>query len=653
VYDGERLLVGVVAYDREPDRVVARIRQRDRVMDRSGFGGQPSFAGDDAIALLFDPFHDHRNGVVLATNPNGAEFDALLTDEGREFNVDWRGVWEVAATRTAEGWSAEFEIPLRTLRYPVVRGESVWGLNVFRMIRRKNEEVLWRSWSRENEGFQRVSRAGHLRGLVDLPEPGINLEMKPYVLAGARQERGLTGDLPTDGDFDTGLDLKTEPIPGLVLDVTLNTDFAQVEVDDAQVNLTRFDLFFPEKRDFFLENAGIFEFGLPQNPFGPPPFLLFFSRRIGIGADGEVPILGGARLTGRAGGQTLGFMNVLTDETTSDPVTNFAVARVKRDVGGSAYVGLMATDRRSSEGWNTAVGVDGSFWLGPLNLQAFAARTASKGPGGDDEAFRVALDYTGDRFGGFAQFFEIGPDIEARSGFITRTDIRRSELFLRYTPRPDLPGVRKITIFSGGNYQTRTDNVFQDYSVGPNVTLEFESGDQISGSFNRGETRLDEGFTLADSVPIPAGRTSTDNWRVSFTSSPSRAVSASAAYARSDFFEGTLTSLSGTLSASPTPSLTASLTQQHDRVRVPGGGFTVDITRARLGYAFSTKLFANLLVQYNRFEGTLSTNLRVNFIHRPGSDLFLVFTEERGTERRLWDVADRGTVVKLTYLQRF
>ncbi|MCH6548102.1 MAG: carbohydrate binding family 9 domain-containing protein, partial [Gemmatimonadetes bacterium] len=238
LFDETTLYIGVLAHDSDPDGVIARILQRDKVMQASD-GGQPEFAGDDAIAILLDPFDDHRNGVVFATNPNGAEFDALLTDEGRQFNVDWRGVWTVAAQRTAEGWSAEFAIPFRSLRFPP-NADRPWGLNVYRVIRRKNEEVLWSAWSRANEGFSRVSRAGHLYGLRDLPRAGMNLEVKPYALGGPSQKMVSSPTDPsvsfleTDGQLDLGLDVKFEIRPGILLDATLNTDFAQVEVDDEQ-----------------------------------------------------------------------------------------------------------------------------------------------------------------------------------------------------------------------------------------------------------------------------------------------------------------------------------------------------------------------------------------------------------------------------------
>lgn len=287
VHDAGTMYVGVTARDRTPRSVIARILARDKVMI-ADFDGKPKFAGDDAIAILFDPFHDHRNAFVFATNPNGAEFDALLTDEGREFNVDWRGIWSVSSKRTADGWSAEFAIPFRTLRYP--SSPATWGFNAYRIIRRKNEETLWRSFSRSNEGFARVSRAGHLTELADLPSPGLNADVRPYVLGGGDESRPLDAAMSRSTTGGLGVDFKSEVRPGLVLDLTYNTDFAQVEADDQQVNLTRFDLFFPEKREFFLENSGVFEFGARGN-FEPPPFQLFFSRQVGISDSGAIPVL--------------------------------------------------------------------------------------------------------------------------------------------------------------------------------------------------------------------------------------------------------------------------------------------------------------------------------------------------------------------------
>ena len=650
LFDDATLYVGVMARDRSPEEVIARILQRDRLMELN-FQEDPEFASDDAVAIVLDPFHDHRNAVVLATNPNGAEFDALITDEGREFNIDWQGVWEVAARRTPEGWSAEFAIPFRTLRYPEASDEP-WGFNVYRVIRRKNEEVLWTSWSRSSEGFTRVSRAGHIRGLTDLPRAGLNLEVKPYVLGGSIQELDESDRLDAEGELDIGLDAKYELRPGLVLDATLNTDFAQVEVDDQQVNLTRFSLFFPEKRDFFLENGGIFEMGV-RGTFEPPPFLLFFSRQIGISEDGPIPVLGGLRLTGRAGAQTLGVLNVVTDEALGEPLENHAVARIKRDVGGSSYVGAMFTDRRSRGHWNSTGGVDWSLWpTSALNLQGFVAQTATSGAGGDGAAYRLGLEYQRDRFGISAGHLGIAPDATADLGFITRTDIQRSDAFLRLTPRPRVLGLRKLDFFWRNNLVLSFDGALKDWESGLAISPEWTTGDSFGLFVFRGFNRLDEAFDIGDDVTVPAGDYDANQIGWFGNTSRNRPIRLNSMAFFQNYFDGHIRTITSDVTASPTANIALTLGFTNNKVDVPAGRFTANLARLRLAYAFSTRLVTDWLIQYNQRDGELSVSGRVNFIRSPGSELFLVINEERGSAASPWDVNTRAAVVKVTYLVR-
>lgn len=656
IYDEENLYVGIRALDSEPNRIVSRILQRDRIMQVDGFDQRPVFGGDDAVAILLDPFHDNRNAYVFATNSNGAEFDGLLADEGKEFNADWRGVWEVAGARTDEGWSAEFRIPLQTLRYPTDSGHA-WGFNVYRIIRRKNEKVLWQAWSRDTGGFHRVSLAGDLEGLEGLPEKGKNLEVKPFVLGGVRQTREEDGSLPRTTEAEIGLDVKTEVRPGLVLDLTFNTDFAQVEVDDEQVNLTRFGIFFPEKRDFFLENSGIFQFGVAGNPFEPPPFQMFFSRQIGIEEDEEevVPILAGGRLTGRIGSQTVGLMNVLADEVEGlVGRESFSVARVKRDVGENNYLGLMLTDRRAADEWNTAIGADGAFYVTPsFNVQGWVAHTFTEGEGGEDLAFSLTTDYTTDQWGFFLRHIAVGPETEARSGFIQRTDLRRTDSYGRRSFRPDLGAVRKIDLMVGGNLFNGYDGTLQDWAIGPLAVTELESGASFTLIAQAGENRPDEEFDLADTLVVGPGTYDAGTVMAMLNTDPSRPVSFQGNLQAAAFYGGTLRAVGGTLNLAPSAQLALSLGLNRNKVDIPSGSFTADLVSVRAGFSFSTRLATNLLVQYNSLEELFSANFRLNFIHHPGSDLFLVFTEERGEEGDLWRLSDRGMVVKVTYLKRF
>ena len=650
LFDDATLYVGVLARDRSPNEVIARILQRDKLMEVD-FQAIPGFTSDDALVIVLDPFHDHRNAVVLGTNPNGAEFDALITDEGREFNVDWRGVWEVAAQRTPEGWTAEFAIPFRSLRFPEA-SEEPWGFNVYRIIRRKNEEVLWSSWSRSNEGFTRVSRAGHIHGLTDLPRAGLNVELKPYVLGGATGELDVSDRLDTDGEIDIGLDAKYEVRPGLVLDATLNTDFAQVEVDDQQVNLTRFSLFFPEKRDFFLENAGIFEMGW-RGRFEPPPFLLFFSRRIGISEDGPIPVMGGLRLTGRAGRQTVGVINVVTDAAFDELRTNHAIARVKRDLGESSYLGAMVTDRRSTDHWNSTGGLDWSFWpASTLNVQGFAAGTTTSGGGGEGAAYLLGVDYQTDLLGITVGHLGVGPETTADLGFITRTDIQRSDFTLRLTPRPRVLGLRRLEFQWGNRLVTGFSGALQDWQSALFVSPEWNTGDRFGVGIFRGFNRIDEAFDIGAGVMVPAGDYDAHQIGWFANTSRNRPITLNSMAFLQNFFGGRVDTIANDVTAKPNVNLELTVGYTHNRVDVPAGAFTADLARLRVGYSFSTNLVASALVQYNKRDDELSVSVRINFIHRPGSDLFIVFNEERGSSTSIWDVNTRAAVVKLTYLAR-
>ena len=340
---------------------------------------------------------------------------------------------------------------------------------------------------------------------------------------GSNLERQDDGSLPRDNDASVGADVKWEVRSGLVLDLTANPDFAQVEADDQVVNLTRFDLFLPEKREFFLENAGVFEFGA-RGLFETPPFLLFFSRNIGIKEDeGEVPVLGGVRLSGRAGRQTVGFLSVLQDEAFGDPRTNFGALRVKRDVGANGFVGAMLTDRRTRDGAETDGGLDFSLWpTRRLNLTGFAALTSAAGDRGSDKAYRLGAEYRTSHLSLRGQHLLVGPDAETGMGFVTRTDIRRTDSNFRWTFRPQRHGLRAIEVYGGGSWITRTTGEEQDGEGYLGGAAQSESGDRISGFLTHGFTVLDETFDLADRVPVPVGRYDRDSLTLFLRSSPSR-----------------------------------------------------------------------------------------------------------------------------------
>jgi hypothetical protein len=615
LYDRDALYVGIVARDREPAQVIARLLERDRLMEQ-GNDNAARFTGDDVVAFTLDTFGDRRNAFLFATNANGAELDALVTDESATLNLDWRSLWQVAARRTAEGWAAEFAIPFRSLRYPETGGEQAWGFDVQRVIRRKNEEVSWSAWSRAEGGLHRVSRAGRLEGLSDLPRRAFNLELKPFGLAGMSQVRA-DGRAPATGDWELGADAKWELRPGLVLDATARPDFAQVEADDQIVNLTRFELYRPEKRDFFLENAGVFDFGT-RGSFETPPFLLFFSRRIGITGGAEVPVLGGLRLSGRSGRQTLGLLDVATNATEGAPRTNFGALRVKRDVGGRSYVGAMVTDRRTSGASHTDAGGDASLWpLDRLNLQAFAART-----GGDtgDWAFRGA---------------------------------KRTSGKAEYTLRPGTASLRSVALYVGGKHLTRVNGEAQEGNWYAGASFLRSSGDGLTFTHVPGYIVLDYGFDLAGRVPIAAGRYDLRVTELALFTSGNRPVSGTLNASHQHIWDGTVSSLSASLGTKAAPHLTLGASYTRSQATLPGGAFAAHVVGLNGTWAFSTRLSAGARAQYNSLDRRLVFNGRLRLIHRPGSDLYVVFNEERGEPGEPRLLRSRGLAVKLSYLVRF
>ncbi|HSD67356.1 MAG TPA: DUF5916 domain-containing protein [Vicinamibacteria bacterium] len=651
LYDDATLYVGVRARDREPEKVIARLLERDRIMEQ-GLDNAARFTGDDVIALTLDPFHDHRSAFFFATNPNGAEFDALVTDESPTLNVDWRAVWRVAARRTSEGWGAEFAIPFRSLRYPRADGEQVWGFDVERIVRRRNEDALWSAWSRAEGGLNRVSRAGHLEGLAGLPRAAWNVEVKPFGLEGVTRERGADGRAPESAVWRLGADAKWEVRPGLVLDATARPDFAQVEADDQIVNLTRFEVFLPEKRDFFLENAGIFDFGT-RGSYETPPFLMFFSRRIGIVDGGEVPLLGGLRLSGRAGKQTLGVLDVLTDEALSEPRTNFGVARLKRDVGERGYLGGMVADRRTKAASETDFGADASVWPSSgLNLQAFAVRT-TRSDGASDSAFRGAAEYSADPVYLYGEYLQIGPDARTGMGFVTRTDLRRGSGKAQYTLRPPVRGLRRVDVFAGGKYQARVDGHPQDANGFAGLSAGLDSGDGLSVTHVRGYVVLDGGFDLAGRIPIGPGRYDLRDTVFSLYTSQNRPLTASVSGDVQRLWDGDVSSVSGSLAVRGGAHLSLSASHTRSEASLPRGAFVAHVTALRAGWAFSTRLAAHVYAQYNSLDRRLVANVRLRFIYRPGSDLYVVFNEERGEPGDPRALLSRGFAVKGTWLVRF
>jgi hypothetical protein len=671
LYDDAVLYVGIVARTRPGGRVVARVLQRDRLL-AADFFGRPQFGPDDAVAVVLDAFHDHRNAAIFATNPNGAEFDALLTDEGREFNVDWRAVWSVRAAPLDGGWSAEFAIPFRTLRYPAGTGEQTWGFNVARVVRSHNEESLWTAWSRDNEGLHRISRAGHLAGLSALPRSGLALEGKPYLLAEGEDETGIR-----DARLKAGGDVKYEVRPGLTLDATVNTDFAQVEVDSEQVNLTRFDLFFPEKRDFFLEGQGIFAFGGVEQQSGGGSArrgndntdltpIAFFSRRIGLTESGVDPIRVGGRLTGRAGRYRVGALNIQTGgiDETGLPASNFSVFRLRRDVLRRSDIGVIATHRTTSltEGAdsNSLLGIDGNFaFFENLRVNAYYAvsRTplADGGQIGDDESsYTAKLDYSADRYGLVLEHLTVGEDFKPELGFLSREAFRRNFAQARFSPRPQsIEAIRRMVFESELDYITDLLGRVETKRLQGTLRLELENGDDTRFEYTRSFEFLPEEFEISDGIVLPVAEYRFQDVRFEYQLGPQRTVPGTVSFRAGSFFSGDRKEASYDARVEISPKLSLEPRFSINWVDLPEGGFTASLVSTRLNVTFTPRTFVSSFIQYNSSSHSLSASVRFRWEYEPGSDLFVVYSEGREDLSTSPFLASRTLALKFTKLFRF
>lgn len=644
LYDEGNIYVGVKCYDHEPQKIVAQKLQRD--------GG---LEDDDMFAFLLDTYHDKRNAYFFATNPNAAEEDGQMIDGAFRADLDWDGVWEVRAKIHDEGWSAEFKIPLWNLKFNALAEQS-WGINFTRIIKRKTEITNWASWSRDNlGGFLRVSRAGDLVGLQNV-RPGRNLQVKPYGLSKVLRDDLLTSAPIKDEKLDAGLDVKYGVTSNLTLDMTANTDFAQVEADVEQVNLTRFPLFFPEKREFYLESANTFQFG-EENFFGPPPIQLFYSRRIGIqnvrDQNEIVPIIAGGRLTGKVGNYELGLLDMLTDEKSGAPQSHFSVVRVNRDVAQRSKVGLIFTNRvNHGRGHQQAYGADANLWLSnPLVFQSFFAQTHDS-RGATKTAWKLGLDFTKDHWGWFASHMAIDSAFAPGVGFVLRSNIRRSFATFRVSPQPNGSFLRRTNIFQNFSHLTNIDGRVQDWDYRLTFINELANGDNLVFGYGRLFERLGASFQFPSGLRINAGDYYSNLFEANYESSAKRKFVAFGSAYWQEFYGGELRSWAGGFGY--TPNAHWAVRANYRRTL---GELETDLFALRVNYAHNTRLFINTLVQYNSETNELSTNLRLNFIHSPGSDLFLVYNDSRGREGE--DFSDglpsrnREVILKFTKLLRF
>jgi hypothetical protein len=666
MFDEDNLYVAARCLDSHPERMVVSEMRRD----------SQTIFNNENLTIGLDTFHDRRSGWFFQTNPLGAIRDQEVPSE-RENNNDWNTVWDARARRAPDGWTVEVVIPFRSLRYKQA-GPQTWGINLRRTIRWKNEQAFLSPVpaSYGVRGMYKFSSAATLVGL-DAPPQARNLEIKPYAISSLTTNLAAARPFSDDLGGDAGFDVKYGLTRGLTLDFTYDTDFAQVEDDEQQVNLTRFSLFFPEKREFFLEGQGIFAFASQQGSGGGTGGVgaatnltpaLFFSRRIGLAAGQEIPIRAGARVTGRAGKYAIGLMNIQTGENdlVSEAPANFSVVRIRRDILSRSTVGVIATRRHPSAfgSSNEAFGVDANFALfQDLFARGYYARTTrgtEAPPDGDalrhtPDSYRGEIDYMGDRYGLRVEHLFVGRDFNPEIGFLRRAAFRRNAAVARFSPRPAtrFSRVRKFTYEAGFDYITTPEGALESRELQGTFKTELQNSDVATVEYTRSFEWIEDAFPISG-VRIAPGSYHFQDLKGTYQLGNQHPVSGTFTLARGSFWGGRKTEIGyrGRLDLSyrfyMEPGITLNV------LDLPLGEVTTKLVSTRATYSFSPRVFTSALVQFNSSSNSLSGNYRFRWEYRPGSDLFVVYSDGRDTTVRGYpELMNRTFVIKATRLFRF
>jgi hypothetical protein len=634
LYSATDLYIGIWCYDREADKIIAQRMKWDFDTD-----------SDDNFQIILDTYGDRRNAYFFAVNPNGSQADSLIQDNGRKSNSDWNGVWYAVAAKTGDGWFAEVRIPFKTLKFSPAE-EQTWGVNFERDIRHKREQVRWQGWSRD-ASFRQVSRAGTLEGLRGLARMG-SFEFRPYAVGGVEKDRDekalATGDL--------GLDFAYLVNPTVKMDFTINPDFAQVESDQMIVNLTRFSISYPEKRQFFLEGKNFFDFSLGR---AQP----FYSRRIGSVEGHEATIIAGTRFLGKMGGTTVGAMDLQTSRTDVSNATNFSLVRLKQDIGEESSVGILAIGAAQSAHFNGTGGVDALFstsrLFGDKNFQlggAFAATYTSglETPAGT--AHRLFLSYPNDLVEIDASWERTGEHFNPEVGFLSRTSYQIFSTEWQFNPRPRfLPWVRRlefkpieIDYFIDDNTR-EMQSVYMEFRP---LGLYLKSGDAMEFNIQRNAENLTEEFEIRDGYIIPPGRYWANRAELQIETFEGRAVVADAAVNWGGFYGGTSAEWEAGLTWKPSKNYSVSADYARTDIRLPAGAFAIDEVIGRIAWALSPRLYGSVFGQWNNDDDEILFNLRLTWIPKPGAYLYFVLNQFGDTLDR-WRMNTTVAMVKFVW----
>ena len=647
LYDADNLYIASINYDPAPRKAITVGLERDFVSTNS-----------DIFGLVLDTFHDRRNSFLFIVNPKGAVRDEQTFNDSRNIVDAWDGIHTVKTTLQDSSWTVEMRIPLKTLRFNAQSDPQTWGINFIRRVRRVNETSYWAPLERQYR-LHRMSKAGTIEGLDGLKQ-GRNLQVKPYALAansiGAQVPRPSLG---SRGDI--GGDIKYGVTPSLTLDLTYNTDFSQVEVDQQIVNLTRFGVLFPERREFFIENSGSFTLGdvVERNyrmGAALSDFTLFNSRQVGLTPDGiPIPIAGGGRVTGRVKGWEVGMLDMQTQRAGATPAENFAVGRLRRNVRGNSDVGLLVSNREATDTsatFNRSYGVDAN--VRPRNnliINTYLAKSDAEKSTSAGAAGRISIAYR-DRFWNTSLMHKrVSANFDPGIGFVRRKDFQQSYATVGVHARPKLRGIQEMAPYAEADYYADFDGSPQSHQVTVGLDVFFQPDGELKLEVNDWFDRLDRPFTPVTGRSIPVGRYSYRDARATYTSTQRYPVYGSATVKVGEYYNGTNQTLGGGLTWRPRYDISFEGSYQHNDVSLKSGDFSADLAGLRIKYAKSTTLFGSTFVQYNTQSKSFVTNARLAWRYSPLSDVFLVYTGRQNTLTNVRN--ERSVAVKVTRMVAF
>lgn len=654
MYTEKTFYVSVVCYDTNPGEIVISDTRRDSPLNNS-----------DSFSFIIDTFKDFQTGYLFGTNPAGIEYDAQITGGGEGgsmmrrfsmgtgggFNVNWDAVWEVKSQKGDFGWSAEFAIPFKTLRYATNKDQS-WGINFERVIARKKEEAHWSPISRQHT-MNRLVSAGTLTHM-NVPTSR-NIKILPYVLGQNNVNKSETTSKSSDGNF--GLDAKLSIGSSMSLDLTYNTDFAQVEADEQQINLDRFSLFFPEKRAFFLENAGLFSVGSGGGFFGPD-IEMFFSRRIGVGPGGApVPILGGGRLTGTAGGMKIGMLSMRTEAVKDITEANqYSVFRLKKELPNRTHIGAMYTalDHMGTDGYvNNAYAFDAQIGIGELSkIVVFAGLTETPEMDKDNAyAYRMEIARDTKQISTNASYTEVGASFNPEMGYLKRENYRKwsGRIFTRFRPENKF-GLLEIRPHVNYDGYWKLDGFQESGRWHIDNHWEFRSGFEIHTGTNLVKEGVIEVFEISDSVFVSAGTYDDQEIQIMIMTNQAKPISFSSMNRIGGFFGGDRINMTPTVRLRYKDRFTSEFSFNFNKVNLPGGNFTTNLLRARLTYSFTPKMYIQSLLQYNNQSDQWSMNWRFIWQRSAGTGLYLVYNQIQDYDGIPIEKSTKSFVVKYSYL---